>query len=70
MPGESRIIGAKEATRLMRPGTKVTQMTRKVGQVPRTGTVKAVHGDSVEVRWDDGRTTITSRSGLAISRGG
>ncbi len=48
----------------MRPGTKVSELTKKVGQVPRMGTVVAVRGEAVEVRWDDGHTSVVSRQGI------
>ena len=38
-------------------GDRVQELTKKVGQVPRRGTVRAVTGPSVEVRWDDGHTS-------------
>ncbi len=47
-----------------RQGQKVEEMTKKVGQVPRAGTVEAVHGESVEVRWEDGHVSIVSRISL------
>jgi len=50
----------------LRQGSKVTQITKKVGQVPRMGKVVEIHGEHVEVKWDDGKTTITSRSSLTL----
>ena len=43
---------------------RVRELTKKVGQVPRTGTVLAVHGSAVEVRWDDGHTSSLSHGFL------
>jgi hypothetical protein len=39
---------------------RVRELAKRVGQPPRRGRVLAVHGGSVEVRWDDGhRSTVT-----------
>lgn len=39
---------------------RVRELSKRVGQPPRTGKVLAVNGGSVEVRWDDGhRSTVT-----------
>lgn len=46
-------------------GQKVHEMTKKVGQAGRIGKVKATHGESVEVEWEDGHTSIVSRISLA-----
>lgn len=46
---------------MLREGQKVKTLTNKTGQAPRTGTVRAVRGEFVDVQWDDGRvTTMTS----------
>jgi hypothetical protein len=50
---------------VLRKGMKVKELTRKVGQKPRTGTVVDFHHDSVEVRWDDGHTSSLSH-GLLV----
>ena len=50
---------------MLKKGDKVIELTRKVGQPSRTGIVEATHGESVEVRWDDGHLSITSRTSLA-----
>lgn len=39
---------------MLRKGTRVKELTKKIGQRPRTGTVVDLHHDSVEVEWDDG----------------
>jgi hypothetical protein len=36
---------------------QVQELTKRVGQVPRRGTVVDVHGDTVEVRWSDGHVS-------------
>ena len=46
---------------MLKTGMKVVRLTKKVGQAAPTGTVKEIHGDSVEVKWDDGHTSIVSR---------
>jgi hypothetical protein len=49
---------------MLKPGTRVEELTKKVGQVPRYGRVTAVHGESVEVRWEDDHVSIVSRQAL------
>jgi len=44
----------------LRKGMRVRELTKKVGQVPRTGRVKGLHGHSVEVEWDDGHLSSVS----------
>jgi hypothetical protein len=36
---------------------EVQELTKRVGQIPRRGTVVDVHGDTVEVRWHDGHVS-------------
>lgn len=43
-----------------RKGQHVKELTKKVGQPPREGTVLNVRGDAIEVRWDDGHMSILS----------
>ncbi len=50
---------------MLKKGQKVIELTKKVGQHSRTGVVEATHGESVEVRWDDGHLSIVSRTSLA-----
>ncbi|HSJ70093.1 MAG TPA: hypothetical protein VLA29_00415 [Acidimicrobiia bacterium] len=41
------------------------RLTKKVGQVAPTGKVTAIHDDySVEIEWDDGHTSITSKDAV------
>ena len=48
-------------------GTHVERLTKKVGQVPATGTVVEVRDEHyVEVQWDDGHTSVVSKDGLAV----
>lgn len=49
---------------MIKNGQRVTEMTRKVGQVGRVGTVITIHGKSVEVKWEDGHTSVISRVAL------
>ncbi len=49
---------------MYRQGMKVAALTKKAGQVPRTGTVIAVRGHDVEVRWEDGHSSVISRRAL------
>lgn len=39
---------------MLRKGTRVKELTKKIGQRSRTGKVVDLHHDSVEVEWDDG----------------
>jgi hypothetical protein len=48
----------------LRKGMRVKQLSKKVGQAARTGTVLSVHGQTVEVRWDDGQVSSPSHSFL------
>ncbi len=49
---------------MLKPGMKVEQLTKKVGQVARQGKVIAVKENSIEVTWDDDRTSIVSPESL------
>ena len=51
-------------------GMRVKELTKKVGQVARTGTVLSVRGQTVEVRWDDGHISSLSHGFLFPIRGG
>ncbi len=55
---------------MLRQGTKVAELTKKVGQVPRKGTVEEVHGDTVHVRWDDGHSSVISKRAVTPVRKG
>lgn len=46
---------------MLKNGMKVQRLTKKVGQASPAGTITAIHGDSVEVKWEDGHTSIVSR---------
>lgn len=48
----------------LRKGMRVRELTKKVGQIPRKGRVKEVHGHSVEVAWDDGHVSSVAGSYL------
>lgn len=49
---------------MFRQGARVAELTKKVGQVARTGKVVSVRDRSVEVRWDDGHVSVTSTRAL------
>lgn len=50
---------------MLHKGTRVVRITKKVGQVAATGKVTAIHDDySVEIEWDDGHTSITSKDAV------
>ena len=49
----------------MRKGQKVATLTKTVGQTPRTGVVIDLREeDLVEVEWEDGHTSVVTRSAL------
>ncbi|MCB2222820.1 MAG: hypothetical protein KQH83_01495 [Actinobacteria bacterium] len=52
----------------LRKGMRVRELTKRVGQVPRVGTVERLRGQSVEVRWDDGHTSSVTGSFLFPAR--
>ena len=55
----------------LRKGMRVKELTKKVGQVARTGIVLNVHGSTVEVHWDDGHTSSLTQGFLfPIARNG
>lgn len=60
----------QEVRTVIKKGSKVESLTRKAGQVPRRGTVENVRGDTIEVRWDDGRASVISRRALVPARHG
>lgn len=49
---------------MVRKGERVVQPTKKVGQVPRTGTVLEVRDQLVDVRWDNGHESTVTREFL------
>ena len=59
-----RILRSKEVTDVLRSGMHVRELTKKVGQMGRTGKVIRVNGDNVEVLWDDGH--VSSLSGAVL----
>ena len=47
----------------LRKGMRVKELTKKVGQAARHGTVLAIRGTNVGVRWEDGRCVgVSARS--------
>ncbi len=49
---------------MLRQGMKVKRLTKKVGQAAPTGTITELRDGSVEVRWDDGHSSVVSRQAL------
>ena len=50
---------------MIRKGTRIELLSKKVGQVPATGKVVAMReGHAVEIAWDDGHTSIISRNAV------
>jgi hypothetical protein len=52
---------------MIRKGTRIIRLTKKVGQFAETGKVTAIHDEhNVEVEWDDGHESIVSRDGITV----
>jgi len=49
---------------MLRPGTRVRRMTKKVGQPAPEGKIVGTSGHAYEVEWDDGHTSITDPVGV------
>jgi len=49
---------------MLRPGTRVRRMTKKVGQSSPQGKILATRGGAYEIKWDDGHTSITDAIGV------
>ena len=50
---------------MLRKGTRVKRLTKKVGQAAATGKVIAMRDQyRVEILWDDGHTSITSKGAV------
>ena len=50
---------------MIRKVTHVERLTKKAGQHAETGRVTAIHDEySVEIEWDDGHTSIVSKSAV------
>ena len=52
----------------LRKGTHVKTLTKTVGRQPRRGVIERVDGNTVEVRWSDGHTSILSGGALVRDR--
>ncbi|NOY54692.1 MAG: hypothetical protein GXP34_01770 [Actinobacteria bacterium] len=52
----------------LRKGMHVRELTKKIGQVGRTGVVVGIRDGIVEVRWDDGRVSTLSGAVLVPIR--
>jgi len=50
----------QEESMELRKGMRVRELTKRVGQIPRLGTVLGVRGHTVEIRWDDGHVSSLS----------
>jgi hypothetical protein len=49
---------------MLRPGTRVRKITKKVGQPAPEGKIIGTKGHAYEVRWDDGHVGIADPVGL------
>ena len=49
---------------MLRPGTKVTHMTKRVGQRSQTGKIVGIRDKSYEIQWEDGHTSISTPEGI------
>ena len=53
---------------MLRPGTRVTRLTKRVGQRAPEGKILSIRGDSYEIRWDDGHMSIATRDGIVAAK--
>ena len=49
---------------MLKPGTRVRRMTKKVGQPSPEGKIVGKSGHAYEIKWDDGHTSITDPVGV------
>jgi hypothetical protein len=49
---------------MLRPGTRVKRLTKKVGQAAPEGKIIGTSGHAYEIEWDDGHTSITDPVGV------
>ena len=49
---------------MLRPGTRVTKMTQRVGQRAPEGKIVDVRNGSYEIKWDDGHISIITPEGI------
>jgi len=49
---------------MLRPGTRVRRITKKVGQPSPEGKIVGMSGHAYEIKWDDGHTSITDPVGV------
>ncbi len=49
---------------MLRPGTRVRRLTKKVGQPAPEGKIIGKSGHAYEIKWDDGHTSITDPVGV------
>lgn len=48
----------------LRKGMRVKTLSSTVGREPRHGVIKQIHGDTVEVQWNDGHNSVLSGATL------
>lgn len=53
---------------MLRPGTRVTKMTQRVGQRSPEGKILDVRNGSYEIKWDDGHTSIITPEGIVPAK--
>lgn len=49
---------------MLKTGTRVRRMTKKVGQPSPEGKIVGKSGHAYEIKWDDGHTSITDPVGV------
>lgn len=50
---------------MLRPGTRVQRLSTRNRDRGKIGVITAVKGRSYEIRWSDGKTTITHPVGIS-----
>jgi hypothetical protein len=53
---------------MLRPGTRVRRITKKVGQAAPEGKIVGMSGHAYEIEWDDGHTSITDPVGVVKAK--
>jgi hypothetical protein len=53
---------------MLRPGTRVKRLTKKVGQAAPEGKILEVRGRAYEIEWDDGHVSLADSIGVVKAK--